>query len=201
MRKTTLYFVAALGLAIAACGEKEQTKDTTPNVPVVRTDGLKIAFYNQDTLLKGFDFYQEMDSLLKIKQKRFEKELLSKEKNLQTFANDMSQRVNRGELSQNQIAMMQEEGQRKQDAYFKYQQTEGQKLEEEAMESLKVVSKKIKAAGKKYAEKHGLDILMADAESGSQFNFINPSMDVTKEFIEFINQEERKLNSQLGKKK
>ncbi len=201
MKKTALYYVAALGLTLAACGGKEETKDTTPKVPVVRTGDLKIAFYNQDTLLKGFDFYQEMDSLLKIKQKRFENELVSKEKSLQTFANDMSQRVNRGELSQNQIAMMQEEGQRKQDAYYKYQQSEGQKLEEEAMESLKVVSKKIKAAGKKYAEKHGLDILMADAENGSQFNFINPSMDVTKEFIDFINQEEKSLNQELGKKK
>jgi Skp family chaperone for outer membrane proteins len=58
-----------------------------------------------------------------------------------------------------------------------------------------VISGKIKAAGKKYAQKHGLDILMADSENGSQFNYINPTMDVTKEFIRFINQEEEEINA------
>ena len=37
---------------------------------------------------------------------------------------------------------------------------------------------------------HKIDMLLVQA-SGSQFNYINPTMNVTKEFIGFLNQEEK----------
>ena len=191
-----VFGVILVGSLLVACGGKSKEKlDSTPNVPTVRTEGLKIAFYNQDSLLKGFDFYQELDSITKKKELSFQKQLESKEREIQTFAEDVNRRMNAGQLSQDQLDNLQRRGQSMQEALYKFQQNDGSKLEKETMESLKVISGKIKAAGKKYAQKHGLDILMADSENGSQFNYINPTMDVTKEFIRFINQEEEEINA------
>lgn len=200
---TKILLVSSFSIAFTACNSKatKEQKDTTPHVETVRTNGLKIAFYDQDSLVKGFEFYKEMDEKIKAKEKRFQEQLASKETEIRSFAENMNQKLNAGQLSQDQAEKMQLEGQRKQDSYYNYQQTEGAKLEKETLDALKVISNKVKAAGKKYAEKHGIDLILTDAENGSQFNYINPKMDITAEFIEFLNQEEEELNASLSGKK
>jgi hypothetical protein len=59
-----------------------------------------------------------------------------------------------------------------------------------------VIGKKIEAAGKKYCEKHKIDLLLVQS-AGSQFNYINPTMDVTKEFIAFLNQEQELIEKDI----
>lgn len=194
--------VAALSLTVFACGEKEKPKeqDTTPNVPTVRADGLKIAFYNQDSLTKHFRFYVEMDSMMKSKQLKFQAELQKREKALQNFVMKNEERAKSGSLSGFELQSIQEEAQRKQQSLMQYQESEGMKLEKETGELLSVISKKIEEAGKKYSEKHSLDLLMMHSAAG-QFIYVNPKMDVTTEFIAYLNQHQSEIEADMGKVK
>lgn len=191
----------SVSLILFSCGDKKKTEtDTTPNVPTVRADGLKIAFYNQDSLTKHFKYYVEMDSLMKSKQLKFQNELQKKESALRGYIATNEERAKSGALSGFEIQSIQEEAGRRQQALMQYQETEGMKLEKETGELLSVISKKIEEAGKKYSQKHGLDILMMHG-AGGQFVYVNSQMDVTKEFIEYLNQHQSEIEEDMGKSK
>jgi Skp family chaperone for outer membrane proteins len=199
--KLRIISLTALTLVIFACGGKEKNvENTTPNVPVIK-NGLKIAFYVQDSLKNGFDYYREMDSTTKIKQTRFQNELEKKQKSLQEYVAKNEKLAQSGQLSAFDLQTAQQEAQRREQALYQYQQTEGVKIENETVEILEVLTKRIEAAGKEYCKKHKIDLLLIHG-AGGQINFVNPSMDVTKEFIAYLNQHQEEIESTVsGKEK
>jgi len=202
MKKTTIFLTASLCLALSCTSKKEAKvpENTKPSVPVVRTNGLKIAFYNQDSLKEGFIYFKNMDEMVKRKQIAFQNQLGTKEKELQNFVATNEERVKLGQLSAFEIQSIQQEAQKKEQTLYQLQQTQGAKLEKETVDLLNVIGKKIEAAGKKYCEKHKIDLLLVQS-AGSQFNYINPTMDVTKEFIAFLNQEQDLIEKDIKGKK
>lgn len=189
MKKTTIFLATSLCLALSCTSKKEEksTENTNPSVPIVRTDGLKIAFYNQDSLKEGYTYFKNMDEMVKRKQIALQNQLGTKEKELQNFVTINEERVKAGQLSAFEIQSLQQEAQKKEQSLYQLQQTQGAKLEQETVELLDKIGKKIEEAGKKYCEKHNIDLLLVQS-TGSQFNYIHPSMNVTKEFIAFLNQ-------------
>lgn len=189
MKKTTIFLATSLCLALSCTSKKEEklAENTKPSVPIVRTDGLKIAFYNQDSLKEGYTYFKNMDEMVKRKQIALQNQLGTKEKELQNFVTINEERVKAGQLSAFEIQSLQQEAQKKEQSLYQLQQTQGAKLEQETVELLDKIGKKIEEAGKKYCEKHNIDLLLVQS-TGSQFNYINPSMNVTKEFIAFLNQ-------------
>jgi Skp family chaperone for outer membrane proteins len=99
-------------------------------------------------------------------------------------------------LSENEIMLVQQKAQQMQASIMQYQQTQGAKIETETMKKLESINKKIEALGKKYCELHGIDILLIHGEGG-QLNYINPSMDVTTEFINFLNENQKEIEKDL----
>jgi Skp family chaperone for outer membrane proteins len=199
-----IHSIAILGitsLSLVACGGKDKNKETAePNVPIVRTDGLKIAYYSQDSITAGFAYYLEMDSIIKKKQISFQNELGKREKALRDFLMTNDERDRRGELSMAQKQAIMEQAQRKEQDLMQYQQSRGMELERESGDILEVISNKIEGAGKKFCEKNGIDILLIHGKGG-QLNYVNKSMDVTKEFLEFLNAYEDEIQADMGKDK
>lgn len=198
--KIKLIFGLTLALFLSSCGGKEKAKEnTTANVPVIK-NSIKIAYYVQDSLKSGYAYYREMDSITKIKQMKFEGELQSKQRSLQDYVTKNDERAKSGQLSAFEIQNIQQEAQRREQALYQYQQTQGAKLEQETAEILEVLSKRVEAAGKKYCEENKIDILLIHGVGG-QLNFVNPSMNVTKEFVTFLNQYQAEIETDLGTKK
>ncbi len=197
--KIKLILALTITLAIAACGGKEKEKEnTTPSVPTYK-NGLKLAFYIQDSLKTGFHYFRELDSTTSLKQVRFQKELEKRQRNYQEYLMRNDQLNKNGMLSQTDLAVVQQEAQRQEQAIYQYQQTEGGKLEQETVELLSVLSKRVEAAAKKYCEEHKLDMLLSHG-TNSQFTFINSSMDVTKEFIAYLNAHQSDIESTVAGK-
>jgi outer membrane protein len=131
MKKTTIFLTASLCLALSCTSKKEAKvpENTKPSVPVVRTNGLKIAFYNQDSLKEGFIYFKNMDEMVKRKQIAFQNQLGTKEKELQNFVATNEERVKLGQLSAFEIQSIQQEAQKKEQTLYQLQQTQGAKLE------------------------------------------------------------------------
>ncbi|MFM7007495.1 MAG: OmpH family outer membrane protein [Flavobacteriales bacterium] len=184
-----------LGL-LAACSAPAPKKDTTPKVPTTPLDGLKIAYYSNDSVKKYFDYFKREEAAAESNQKRFENQLKKRNKAYEDYIIKKDQEARAGLLSQNEIAMVQQKAQQMQNELLQFQQTEGQRIEEQTMKSLEAINKKVELWGKKYSEKHHIDLLLIQGQGG-QINYINKSMDVTKAFINFLNENQSKIEKEL----
>ena len=92
--------------------------------------------------------------------------------------------------------MVQQKAQQMQNELMQYQQTEGARIEKETLKSLEAINKKVEFWGQKYSEKHRIDLLLIQGQGG-QINYVNKEMDVTKEFINFLNENQDKIEKDL----
>jgi len=194
---TKTLFSLFLLFVIAACSSPAPVKkDSTPKVPITRLDGLKIAYYANDSIKKYFDYFKREEAVAEKNQKRFENELKKRNKVYEEYIIKKDQEARSGLLSQNEIAMVQQKAQQMQNELMQYQQTEGQRIEEQTMKSLEAINKKVELWGKKYCEKHHIDLLLIQGQGG-QINYIKKEMDVTKAFINFLNENQSQIEKEL----
>ncbi len=189
-------FIVLIGIAtlVASCNsaEKKDKKETTTNVESQNSGDLKIAYYNLDSLKTMYTYYKEQDSMLVVKGKSFQSELSRREKSLQGYISSKDAQAQQGLLSQNDIAVIQQTIQQKQNALMTYQQNEGGKLENETMNILETIGNRLDTYGKKFSEENGIDILMVYSKGG-QINYISSAMDVTESFTNFLNEQSSDL--------
>ena len=179
----------SISLIIFACSNDDKKKiNTNPTIETRDLNGFKIAYYNNDSIKEYFDYYKREDSLVTKKQKIFQAEIDKKSSELQNFVKQKEQEARSGLLSQNEISLVQQKAQQMESNIMQYQQTEGAKLED--------ISNKIEVLGKKYCEKYKIDILFMHGKGG-QLNYISEKMDVTKEFIQFLNENQEKIEKDL----
>lgn len=198
--KISLYIIA-FSLILSSCSS-ESEKETAPviSAPVSTlekdTSGLVIAFYFNDSLKEGFTYYKNIDEDVSKKNLAFQTELQRKTNNLENFVSKKGAEAQQGLLSENEIMKIQQKAQRMEAELMQYQQREGAQLEAEVMRKLTDINNKVISFGKKFSEANGIDLLMGYADGG-QINYVNPSMDVTRAFIDFLNKEQKLIEEDL----
>jgi Skp family chaperone for outer membrane proteins len=193
MRK--LLIIGSLFGFLASCGDKEEevkVENTTPKVVVRDMEGLKIAYYHSDSIKLYFEYFKQEEAIVTAKQQTFQKEIERKTKDYEAFITRNNQKLQGGLLSENEQLKIQQQAQTMEAELMQYQQTQGAKLEEETIEKLETISKKIETWGKKFCEENKIDILLIQGPGG-QINYINSSMDVTKEFTAYLNQHQKEI--------
>jgi Skp family chaperone for outer membrane proteins len=187
----------SISLIVFACANDDKKKiNSKPTIEARDLNGFKIAYYNNDSIKEYFDYYKREDSLVTRKQKIFQAEIDKRTSELQNYVQRKDQEARSGLLSQNEIGMAQQKAQQMESNIMQYQQTEGAKLEAETVKKLEDISNKIEVLGKKYCEIHKIDILLMHGKGG-QLNYISKTMDVTKEFIQFLNENQDKIEKDL----
>ena len=192
-------FVLPVLLFVLACSNEPKKKDDSSNKPTVITryeKSLVIAFYHQDSLKERFDYYKREDQAVTRKQKAFESELKRRSKELEDYIRRNDEKARSGLLSQNEIAQIQQKAQTMEQELMQYQQNQAAKIEEESVKKLEAITKKIETLGKMYCEKNGIDILLIQGVGG-QLNFINEKMNVTSDFIRFLNENQASIEKDL----
>ncbi len=193
-----LIYIALIGLTFTAvftaCSDdtKKEKEVEAPSVPTVDPQGLKIAFYESDSLNEGFTFLKTQDSILKKKQEKFQKDLESRQRSLEAMYNRLVEGEQKMLYTAAELQNKKMEFERQSNSLQAFQQNEGTKLQEEAMEMQKVLQNKVDEFSKRYCEKYKIDMLIMHGEGG-QFSYYNPKMDVTRSFIDFVNAEQKKL--------
>jgi outer membrane protein len=192
-------FILPVLLLVLACSNEPKKKDDSANKPTVITryeKSLVIAFYHQDSLKERFDYYKREDQAVTRKQKAFESELKRRSKELEDYIRRNDEKARSGLLSQNEIAQIQQKAQTMEQELMQYQQNQAAKIEEESVKKLEAITKKIETLGKMYCEKNGIDILLIQGVGG-QLNFINEKMNVTSDFIRFLNENQASIEKDL----
>ena len=186
-------------LILSACGNKEikQKEDTSAKVESRNDNGLKIAYYDQDSLKLLFHFFREQDSIITKKQLAFQNEVQKRTIEFQNYITRNEEKARSGMLSENEMIQIQQTAQQKEQSLMQFQQTEGSKLEKLTIDKLEVIGNKIDVYSKEYCEENGIDILFIHAKGG-QINYINSAMNVTTEFTNFLNQKQEELVNELN---
>lgn len=199
MKIGSILGVLVITLVVAACGKKnKEEENTVPTVQAREIGQLKIAFYHTDSLKTNFEYYREQDSIVTKKQLAFQKEVERRTKEYQDYIVRNDEKARSGLLSQNEMMQIQQRIQQMEGELMRYQQEQGRKIEEETMSKLEAISKKIEVLGKQFSEENKIDILLIHG-AGGQMNFINPDMDVTKEFVAFLNKNQADIEKDIKK--
>lgn len=182
--KRLLFIALCIGIGssiqVYSQDEIEQTHPTA-------LKDLVVAFYDQDILKVQFEYYAEKDNYLKEKQKLFQEELDKMISDYQNYVQRNEKKANNGLLSQDQIQKISEEVLRKEEELTRFDENIGQKLVEEVEKDLDKIGKKIDKYSALFCEDKGIDILLIQA-AGGQISYINPSLNVTTEFIKYMNE-------------
>ena len=194
--KRIVFFIFCSSFIISSCNNKKEKINTVPKVESRNLDGLKIVYYSNDSIKLNFLYYKDQDAIVTKKQKAFQAELERRTNELQQYIQRNSEKQMNGLLSENEVVQIQQKAQQMEQSAMEYQQVQGAKLEEETMVKLEEISKKIEVLGKKYCELHKIDLMLIHGDGG-QLNYINPSMDVTKEFIAFLNENQASIEKDL----
>ena len=192
-------FFFAVVLLIMSCGDsKEKQKVIEKQVNLVSQDSSDfiIAFYYNDSIKTGFDYYRKIEANLNSRQVSYQSQIQSKTQKYQNYVTKKQKDIQAGLLSENEMMQVQQKAAEMEQDIVQYQQREGARFEEDMLKNLESINKKLEAFGKLFSENHGIDILMGYS-SGQQINYISPQMNVTSSFIDFLNNEQKKLEEDL----
>ena len=181
-----------------SCTAESKKVSNVPKVVPYDLKGLKIVYYSNDSIKENFLFYKQQDAIVTKKQQNFQAELQRRSNEFQEYVQRNSEKEKSGLLSQNEVVQIQQKAQQMEQVILQYQQEQGAKIEEETMKKLEEISKKIEVLGKKFCEINNIDIMLIYGEGG-QINYIKPTMDVTKEFIAFLNENQVSIEKDLKK--
>jgi Skp family chaperone for outer membrane proteins len=198
MKKALLFWIPLViaSLIIVSCGSKSNEGDD--EIRLTRksiggdSTGLVIAYYIQDSISSGFDFYRKIDSMLKAKEADFERILRGKYESYQRWEEMVAKRAEKNEISGFEMEALQREAMQKQQEIANYEQQRGGEIQRETVEYTKNLLNKISEAGREFSEENGIDMLFY-YQKGGQITYISDAFDVTQQFINFLNRREKVL--------
>jgi len=176
--------------------DKEENSEYQPKM--IKRDSingnLTIAYYLQDSIASGFNFYREIDSMLKEKESAFQRQLRSKYENYQEYESKIRQRMDAGEITGYQLEDIQQEAMQKQEAIATFERQRGGELQQESLSYQTALMNKISEAGREFSEQNGIDLLFF-YQKGGQITYISNAFDATSEFLKFLNKREKEIMS------
>jgi Skp family chaperone for outer membrane proteins len=194
-------FIGLLAVILTTgCSNREEIKNENikTNISTRELGELKIAYYEQDSMKLHFKYYKEQDSIFTRRQLEFQNKLAAKRKQMETYYVNFMQRAQNNELSQIESEGYQRNLQKQEAEIMTYQEKEGGRLEQETLKKLEEVSKKIQKFSEEFCELNKIDILIVHAPGG-QFNYISSEMNVTNEFVAFLNKKQLEIEKDINK--
>lgn len=192
----------ALGLlcvvALVGC-KNETTTNSTPttnaSVPetqveargttvVFPTEGLRVAWVNMDSLLKGYDFYFAMQREMETLTAEAEKEIAAKAAQLQKRDEKLRIDMEKGLVTRSEAQQQAQELAQDQTRYLQLQESKRRQLEEEEQVRLRRVQESIDVFIRKYNQEHGFHYILSVG-----LLYADPALSVTSDVLRGLNAE------------
>jgi outer membrane protein len=179
--------VAIVSIALlASCGgsgSKKSSSDSSSN--------LSVAFYIKDSVATHYTYFKESQEEIEA----MELEVAGKANELQQkygeLANQYQTKMAQGLISKNGEAYYQKKLQDLQLEMTSLEQTEGAELNSKAEKFQEELLEKLDKYGKEFAEKNNYNLILAKEKMGGIL-FADESMDITMDFIEYMNEQDKK---------
>ena len=168
----------SLGVASTEIASQE---GTTSHV-VFPTDGIRIAWVNMDSLLKGYDYYFAMQREMEALTAQAEKELTSKGQQLQKRDEKLRNDVEKGLVTRSEAQQQAQELAQDQTRYLQLQESKRQQLAEEEQVRLRRVQDAIDTYIRKYNQEYGYHYILSVG-----LLYADPALSITKDVLRGLN--------------
>lgn len=192
MKNISNVLIAVLFVAVAVLyffyfhDRKPSGEQAAGDTIVAGLDAGAIAYVNSDSLLKNYEYFQEIQQKLIGKRDQLQKEYQSRAQGLQkeiaTFQNTA------GNMTMSQAQAVQEDLKRKQQNLMMYQDQLSQQLMKEENDMNSELYDKVANYLKQYGNDKGL-LLVLTYSKGSGVLYANDTLDITNEVILGLNDE------------
>ncbi len=154
---------------------------------------LKMAYIKSDSVLKNYDYFKEMKTILEAKSKKLDQDLQNRGQSLQNEI--ASYQRNISNLTIGQAKALEEDLGKKQQNFRLYQQSLEQELANDQNKMNEALYGRITTFLKKYADGSGLQVVFKFDQS-SDVLFGGPGIDISQDVIKGLNDDYKieKLN-------
>jgi len=159
-------------------------KKTANESSVSAPTDLKIAYIKSDSVLKYYDYFKEMKTILEAKNKRLDQDLQNRAQSLQNDINAYQKNI--GNLTIGQAKALEEDLGKKQQNFRLYQQSLEQELVNDQNKMNEALYGRITAFLKKYAAGSGLQVVLK-LDPSSDVLFGGPGIDISQDVIKGLN--------------
>ena len=168
---------------------KKSGGESTVSAP---TD-LKIAYIKSDSVLKHYDYFKEMRTVLEAKGKKLDQDLQNRGQSLQNEISSYQRNI--GNLTIGQAKALEEDLGKKQQNFRMYQQSLEQELANDQNKLTEALYGRITTFLKKYSEGSGLQVVLKFDQT-SDVLFGGPGIDISQDVIKGLNEDYKieKLN-------
>lgn len=161
--------------------EASSSQSTTSQV-VFPSDGIRIAWVNMDSLLKGYDYYFAMQREMEALTAQAEKELTTKGQQLQKRDEKLRNDVEKGLVTRSEAQEQAQELAQDQTRYLQLQESKRQQLAEEEQVRLRRVQDAIDTYIRKYNQEHGYHYILSVG-----LLYADPALSVTQDVLRGLN--------------
>lgn len=177
-------------VALAACGKVVKNEGVTETT-TQRQVSNKIAYVRMDSLMSGYDMYNELSAEFEAKATAAEKDLTSRGRSLERRVADFQNKVEKGLMTRAEAAETQQKLQNEEQYFMRLQ---SQKQEELAEENQVMTNKVL----------YSIEEFMAEFNSDYKYGMIlttsgispilhaDPAMDITAEVVAGLNERYKK---------
>ena len=165
----------------ASTSEASGSQSTTSQV-VFPSDGIRIAWVNMDSLLKGYDYYFAMQREMEALTAQAEKELTTKGQQLQKRDEKRRNDVEKGLVTRSEAQQQAQELAQDQTRYLQLQESKRQQLAEEEQVRLRRVQDAIDTYIRKYNQEHGYHYILSVG-----LLYADPALSITKDVLRGLN--------------
>jgi outer membrane protein len=145
---------------------------------------LKMAYIKSDSVLKYYDYFKEMKTILEAKQKKLQQDLQNRGQSLQGEIESYQRNVSN--LTIGQAKALEEDLGKKQQNFRLYQQSLEQELVNDQNKLTEALYGRITTFLKKYADGSGLQVVLKFDQS-SDLLFGGPGIDISQDVIKGLN--------------
>lgn len=188
------FIIAVVAATIAACGSDKKTDSSgNTNVAPVKAGELKIGFFNSDSIPNHFDYHKSETAKLEVEAKKLEAKAAKLQSDYQNLANEYQRGLSTNTLSDNQKMSFENRlGKMQQDMQLFQQNTMGEYQQKE-LKSTEILMNKIADYSASFAKEKGFSMFFVRGQ-GSGVAYADPGMDMTDEFIKYMNEKEKELD-------
>ena len=187
MKQIRLFLCAALAFAFASCSQNQNT--TTSEGDKKAPEAGSIVYLQLDSVVNSYDMFNDLKSKLEEKVQKIQNELQAKTRDFRNAANDFTNKINKGLLTQ---AEAQERNQVLTNRQAELENLSAQK-EAEIQEEQAVMFNKVMDAIQTYVAKYNQEkkfaLILTTTDASTTVLCGDPNLDITAEIIEGLNNE------------
>ncbi len=168
-------------------GNSDKTNEPT-ELSTENTNGnLEIVYVNIDSLLNGYDYYNDLKTELMKEQKRLEANLNSKGKSLERKAMEFQQKVEKRLVTNNQAQEMQNQLMREQQNLMQLKDQLSMQLQVKEQDMNKSIFEKVNEQLKEYNKKGNHKLILSNTYGGNIL-LADDNMNITKIIMAQLNE-------------